>query len=94
LDGAIDPFDDNQTNVSGVKSGGNVGDSVGDNVGDTDSEKVILELMRKNPTISATKISKELGLTSRSIERYISSMKNADLIDRIGPPRGGHWVVK
>ena len=70
-----------------------VGENVGENVGEKRVEIAILDLMRRTPTISANEISKEIGISSRSAERYISMLKKAKAINRIGPARGGHWVV-
>jgi len=39
-------------------------------------------------------ISKVIGITSRGVEKSISELKKRGIIDRVGPPKGGRWVVK
>ena len=73
-----------------------VGDNVGDNVGITLSElqMQILEQMAEKPTISAKAIGEKNDITSRNIERNISSLKKMGLVERVGSAKGGYWVVK
>ncbi|MGE4502618.1 MAG: RNA-binding domain-containing protein [Thiomicrospira sp.] len=60
------------------------------------SEKLppILALIQSNPKISAKALSEELGITSRAIEKQISQLKQAGLLERIGPAKGGYWKIK
>ncbi|MDR3013691.1 MAG: putative DNA binding domain-containing protein [Chitinispirillales bacterium] len=57
------------------------------------SEK-IMNIMRLKPTISAKTIAEEIGLTTRGVEKNIHVLKDLGLIERVGPAKGGHWVVK
>ena len=50
--------------------------------------------MRLTPKISAKAIGKEIGIASRNVEANIRKLKQAGLIERVEPPKGGHWVVK
>ena len=63
----------------------------GESSGESSGE--ILELMRQHPNITAAQLAKQLGLTERAIEKRISKLRREKLIDRIGPNKGGHWVV-
>ena len=54
----------------------------------------IIELMIKDASISAEIIAAMIGITSRHVERNISSLKKAGLIERVGPAKGGRWAVK
>ena len=54
---------------------------------------IILRLMLDNPYVSADELKHELGLTDRTVERYISDMKKHDIIERLGPDKGGLWKV-
>ena len=56
------------------------------------SEK-ILRLMRTNPHITIAELATETGVTTRSIERNIDSLRRVGMIERIGPDKGGHWAV-
>ena len=54
----------------------------------------IIALMRENPQISIPEIAKAIGRTARAIEMQVAQLKAEGLIERIGPAKGGHWVVK
>jgi ATP-dependent DNA helicase RecG len=73
---------------------GNVGTNVGTNVGENGVKEKILEIISGNPTVRAIDIAEIIKTTPRSVERYISELKKAGLIERIGPKKGGHWLVK
>ena len=53
----------------------------------------ILELIRKNPNIKFTELSKILNISVKGIEKNIKLLKTQKLIKRIGPNKGGHWEV-
>ena len=50
--------------------------------------------MREKPTVSAKIIAEIINITPRGVEKNISELKISGLIDRVGPPKGGRWVVK
>jgi ATP-dependent DNA helicase RecG len=54
----------------------------------------IISLMRENPQVSIPEIAQAIGRTTRAIEMQIAQLKAEGLIERIGPAKGGHWVVK
>ena len=56
------------------------------------SDKIIL-LIKENPSISAKEIAEKLGVSSRAIEMQIAKLKKNNVITRIGPAKGGHWVA-
>lgn len=72
-----------------------VGENVGENVGEkmTDSEEKILDILRRQPEISARKLSEQLGLTSRQVERLLASLRAKNRIVRVGPAKGGSWKI-
>jgi len=57
------------------------------------SEK-ILRIIRENPEISAKKMAGFLGITSRAVEKRLAELKARGFIERIGPAKGGRWVVR
>ena len=69
-------------------------ENVGENVGENEARSKIVEIMRDNPAVSARVIAEIMGITSRTVERLINEMKNVGLVGRIGPAKGGYWVVK
>ena len=50
--------------------------------------------MRENPQITTLEIGESLGKTARAIEMQVANLKADGLLERVGPDKGGHWVVK
>jgi len=50
--------------------------------------------MLLNPSISAKAIAEEIGITTRGVEKSIRELKKEGWVERVGPAKGGHWVVK
>ena len=78
--------------------GNNVGD-VGNNVGDvsvmelTERQQEILDLIKKNPTISAAQMSVMMSVIKRTIERELAALKKQGIITREGSTKTGHWKI-
>jgi len=53
----------------------------------------ILSLMRENPQITVPEIAILLGRTTRAIEKQVAKLKGNGRIERIGPDKGGRWMV-
>lgn len=54
----------------------------------------ILHLIQNRPNISAKEIAKILGVTARTIERYLSKLKQDGILHRRGSDKGGHWEIE
>ncbi|TRX03216.1 ATP-binding protein [Flavobacterium gawalongense] len=50
-------------------------------------------LILLNNSITANEIGKVLGVTQRTIEKYIGILKSDFIIERIGADKGGHWKI-
>ena len=61
---------------------------------DNETQQSILRFMMAQPTISAKRIADELGMSSRGVQKNISVLQKRGLVKRIGPAKGGHWLVK
>ena len=83
------PYDKNVLEMSGQS----VGISVGINVGINKTEKAVLGLLISNPEMTAEEIAIEVGVTKRTIERTLVSLKKKGLIERIGSNKNGSWAV-
>ena len=59
----------------------------------TEKEQMILNAMKRTPSISVAKMVKELNISKASIERAIKSMKEKQLIVREGSAKSGKWIV-
>jgi len=89
-------------------NGGNIGGKVGgENEGNvpvielTERQRVILELISIDSTLSAKalsekmseKMSEKSSVNERTIERDIAKLKKLDYLRRIGGRKDGHWEV-
>ncbi len=50
-------------------------------------------LIYKNPKINAKEIAEKLSVTTRSAENYLSKLKSAKYIERVGSDKTGYWKV-
>ncbi len=57
------------------------------------NQKEIIQCMSSNPLISALAIARSLGISQRKVQTNIKRLKELGLISRIGPDKGGQWVV-
>ena len=79
--------------ISNIK---NVGDNVGDNVGEklNKREESILELICANPHVTIEQLSVLSGVSTRTVERNIRSLKKKEYLERNGSDVKGQWIVK
>ena len=59
----------------------------------TKSREKILSLLRVHPEYSAKKLSEEIGITQKAIEKQLAKLKAEGRIKRNGPDKGGSWEV-
>jgi ATP-dependent DNA helicase RecG len=57
------------------------------------SEKILTEI-RNNRNVTIAELSELVGVTTRSVERNLKKLQESGLLERIGPAKGGHWVVR
>lgn len=57
------------------------------------SSEIILELLKDNPKLSAKKLSEQIGITSRAVEKQLATLVEKGLLKRVGSPKGGHWEI-
>ena len=72
----------------------NIGDTekVGEKL--TENQQKILIAITENPHIAAPELAIIVGISKRKTEDNISKLKAKNLIERIGPDKGGYWKVK
>ncbi len=58
-----------------------------------ETRKEILKLISENPKITSIQMAETIGSTQKSVEWQISQLKKDGLIKRIGPTKGGEWVI-
>ena len=59
----------------------------------TDRQKKLLNLIKKNPFISAQEMSVVFSVVHRTIQRDLSDMQKKGILIREGNTSAGHWVV-
>ena len=82
----------NDNNHSNTDVGVNVGDM--SEIKTSERQKEIINLIRKSPTITAKEMSEILSVTSRTIERDISSLKAMGILSRKGSDNDGEWILQ
>jgi predicted HTH transcriptional regulator len=53
----------------------------------------IVALMLERPEITIPEIADLLERTTRAIEMQVNKLKAKNVIERVGPDKGGHWRV-
>jgi ATP-dependent DNA helicase RecG len=53
----------------------------------------ILKFIGENNKITVVELADLLGITSKGVEYQITKLKGAGIIDRIGPDKGGTWII-
>ena len=69
------------------KRGGNAGETLGKTPRD------VLRLLRDQPGLSAPQLAERIGKSRSAIERAVKKLREAGLLVRIGPDKGGSWRV-
>lgn len=59
----------------------------------SEKETTILELLTVQPQMSAAMLASMLGVTSRTVERYLSALQTKGKQKRLGARKGGSWQV-
>jgi predicted HTH transcriptional regulator len=58
-----------------------------------ESQKMIIELIIKNPKISKKEMSGQIGISTTAIDKNIDTLKKKNIIERIGSDNKGYWNV-
>jgi len=56
-------------------------------------EKQISEMICGDPGVTTARMAKELGVSVRTVKRYLSSMTEKGIIIRVGSDKSGHWEL-
>ena len=57
------------------------------------SREKILLLLRAHPKYSAKKLAEAIGITEKGVEKQLAKLKAEGLLKRIGPDKGGEWII-
>jgi ATP-dependent DNA helicase RecG len=73
-----------------------VTDKVADEVTDkvTDNQRLIIQFILENNKISASEMAEKIGISKRKVVENIKKLKEKDVIQRVGSPKAGLWIIK
>ncbi len=57
------------------------------------SDQKVREIMKRQPDVTVVQLMNALGMSKNGVIKVIGRLKDANLIRRIGPNKGGHWEV-
>lgn len=55
--------------------------------------QMIIAAMLDNPKVTWKELARIVGVTERTVARLVGALREAGVIQRIGPDKGGHWIV-
>jgi len=58
-----------------------------------ESQRKILLLVLKNPSVSKREMADQIGISTTAVDKNIISLKSKGLLIRVGPDKGGCWEV-
>ncbi len=58
-----------------------------------ENEQKILDLIAKDIHVTIPSLAESVGISTTSIENNIKKLKEKNLLERVGPARGGHWKI-
>ena len=59
----------------------------------SNSREKIISLLCEDSRLSAVALAEKIGITAKAVEKHLARLKSDGIIQRIGPAKGGHWVV-
>ena len=62
-------------------------------IGTEKSSEKILRIMAEQPTITTAILAKEIGISTRAVDKQIAKLKALGQLQRVGADKGGYWEV-
>lgn len=59
----------------------------------TESEQRIIEVIKKNKSITRGEIAKELKISAETVKEYLDKLKKKGLLSRVGGRKQGYWEI-
>ena len=56
--------------------------------------ELIVALLKQNSRLTIGELARQIGKSPSAVQRALNKLQETQLIERIGPDKGGHWVVK
>lgn len=57
------------------------------------TDAAILELVANNPKITKEELASRLNITKDGVKYHIKKLREAGMLRRVGPSKGGHWEI-
>ena len=54
----------------------------------------ILDILSLHPRYTTAELAEILGISAKGVEKHIAKLKQTGALLRVGPDKGGHWLVK
>jgi predicted HTH transcriptional regulator len=80
-----------KTDIEEKTPGKTPGKTLGKTLGKTPLQ--ILKILSDQPILTISEIAKMIKKSDSATERAIRKLREADLIKRIGPAKGGYWKI-
>lgn len=58
-----------------------------------ENERMVMELIDQNMKIPITSLAEKSGLSTSGVEKIIKRLKEAGVLERKGPAKGGYWEI-
>ena len=58
------------------------------------SREKIVALLAEDGKLSAVALASKVGISAKAVEKHLANLKADGIIKRIGPAKGGHWIVR
>ena len=85
---------DNTFLTSFTHKNGVISDALsGVNRDELEAKKIILSEIETNPNLSTGELSENLNIPFRSVQRYISNLREKGFIERVGANKNEYWKV-
>jgi ATP-dependent DNA helicase RecG len=68
-------------------------DTIKDTIKSREREKIILQEIKKNPSITSEELANILNINLRNTKKYLAKLKEQEKIKRVGSRRNGIWEV-
>ena len=57
------------------------------------SSDVIISIMSENKSVTIAELATACNISTRAVQKNIDKLRNAGVVKRIGPDKGGYWKV-
>ena len=68
-------------------------DPINDPIKLSERERTIVNLLRKEPTLTRVEMAEKIGCSDSTVKRTLQAMTQNDIIKRVGSNKKGQWVI-